>query len=49
MLDVDPFPDFGRSSVARDVPSNDVVVGRGRGVLVKHSNSTSERDDFEYC
>jgi len=48
VLDVDLFPDFGGSSVARNVPGNDVVVGRGRGVLVKRSNSTRKRDDLEY-
>ena len=46
--DVGPFPDFGRCSDARDVSSNDVVVGRGRGVFIKRNNSTSERDDLDY-
>jgi hypothetical protein len=48
VLEVDLFPDFGRSSVARDVSGNDVVVGRGRGVFIKRSNSTSKRDDLDY-
>jgi len=48
VLDVDLFPDFGRSSAPRDGSSDDVVVGRGRGVLIKRSNNTSKREDFEY-
>jgi len=48
VLDVGPFPDFGRCSVARDVSSDDVVVGRGRGVFIKCNNSTSKRDDLDY-
>jgi len=48
VLDVGPFPDFGRCSVARDVSRNDVVVGRGRSVLIKRNNSTSECDGLDY-
>ena len=48
MLEVDLLPDFGRNSVARDVPGNDVVVGCGRGVLIKCGNSTSKREDLDY-
>ena len=48
MLEVGLFPDFGRSSVPRDVPGNDVVVGRGRSVFVKCSDSTSKYDDLDY-
>lgn len=48
MLVVDLFPDFGGSSVARDVPGNDVVVGSGRGVLIKRSNSASKHNNLDY-
>ena len=48
VFEVGSFPDLGRCSVARDVSGNDVVVGRGRGVFVKRSNSTSKRDDLDY-
>jgi hypothetical protein len=48
VLDVDLFPDFGRSRVARDVSGDDVVVGRGRGIFIKRGDSTSECDDLDY-
>jgi hypothetical protein len=48
VLEVDLFPDLGGSIVARDVPGNDVVIGRGRSVLIKRSNSASKHGDLDY-
>ena len=41
------FPGFGRSGISRDVPGNEVVVGRGRGVFIKRSNDTSKHDGLD--
>jgi len=48
VLEVDLFPDFGWSGFARDISRNYIVVGRGRGVFIKRSNSTSQGDDLDY-
>lgn len=48
VFEVDLFPDFGWSGFARDISRNYVVVGCGRGVFIKRSNSTSQGDDLDY-
>ena len=48
VFNVDSFPYFGRSSVARDVSGNDVVVGRGRGIFIKRNDGAGERNNLDY-
>ena len=49
MFEVGFLPYFGRSSVARDVSGNDVVVGRRWGVFIKRNDGTREHDDLDYA
>ena len=49
VFEVGFFPYIGRSSVARDVSGNDVVVGRRWGVFIKRNDGTREHDDLDYA